>query len=203
MRVTTQTKQKTRIKILEAAVILFRTGGYEKATTRKIAEHARIGLATLFNYFPTKEAIVADLAGTAFKAAREKFDLEPGKRASLAEDLFALIARELRHLKPCRTFLTPLFETTLGPLANSRSGPQGDALHAGHLEIVRQLAAKRGLGEAQSPVALQLYWTLYTGVLAHWTTDESPRQEDTLAVLDESLAMYAGWLEHNSRRTTK
>jgi AcrR family transcriptional regulator len=200
MRVTTKTKHETRQKILDAAELLFRAGGYEETTTRKIAERAGIGLATLFNYFPTKEAIVASLASTALKAAWEDSEQAPGKRASLAEDLFALIACELRHLKPYRTFLTPLLETTLGPLAGSRDEADGAALRTGHLEMVGRLVTKRDAGEAQTPVALQLYWTLYTGVLAHWASDESPRQEDTLALLDESLTMFAGWLEQNPRR---
>jgi AcrR family transcriptional regulator len=200
MRVTAKTKHETRRRILDAAQDLFRTGGYEATTTRKIAERAGIGIATLFNYFPTKEAIVACLASTALNTAREKFDGESGKRASLAEDLFAFIACELRHLKPYRTFLTPVLETTLSPLGNSRDPAHGDALRTAHLETVTRLAALHGAGDAPTPVALQLYWTLYTGVLAHWATDESPRQEDTLALLDESLTMFAAWLQGTAHR---
>jgi hypothetical protein len=37
-------------------------------------------------------------------------------------------------------------------------------------------------------------------VLAYWTTDGSPKQEDTLALLDESLTMFAGWLERDTHR---
>jgi hypothetical protein len=42
---------------------------------------------------------------------------------------------------------------------------------------------------------LQLYWTLYGGVLMFWAGDGSPRQEDTLLLLDSSLAMFTGWLQ--------
>ena len=45
-----------------------------------------------------------------------------------------------------------------------------------------------------SPVALQLYWTLYTGVLMFWAKDRSPKQEDTLALIDHSVAMFVAWL---------
>jgi hypothetical protein len=140
------------------------------------------------------------LASAALKAARGTFEAASGKRASLAEALFAYVACELRHLKPYRTFLTPVLETTLGPLGNSRDEADGGALRAAHLETVIRLAAEYGASEAQTPVALQLYWTLYTGVLAHWATDESPKQEDTLALLDESLAMFTGWLQRNTHR---
>jgi AcrR family transcriptional regulator len=200
MRVTAKTKHETRRRILEAAQDLFRAAGYDATTTRKIAECSGIGLATLFNYFPTKEAIVASLASTALEAAREEFERGPGERDFLAEDLFALVACELRHLRPYRTFLTPLLETTLGSLGSSRDQAGEAALRTSHLEVVQRLATKRGAAEVQTPVALQLYWTLYTGVLAHWATDESPKQEDTLALLDESLAMFAGWLGRNARR---
>jgi len=201
MRVTTKTKQETRKKILEAAEVLFRATGYEATTIRKIAQRARIGLATLFNYFSTKEAIVAHLVGTALKAAREKFERNTAKRASFAEDLFAFIACDLRYLKPYRKFLMPLLETTLSSLGSSREQGAADTLRTGHMETVRQLAIARGIGQADSPVALQLYWTLYMGVLAHWATDESPGQEDTLALLDESIEMFTGWLKRNARRT--
>ena len=33
-----------------------------------------------------------------------------------------------------------------------------------------------------------------SGVLAFWSKDASPKQEDTLALLDQSLAMFVGWL---------
>ncbi|HEY2148064.1 MAG TPA: hypothetical protein VGH32_09015, partial [Pirellulales bacterium] len=67
-----------------------------------------------------------------------------------------------------------------------------------HLEIVASLAQKHGIAEL-SPVALQLYWTLYTGVLSFWAADKSPKQEDTLALLDQSLAMFVAWLNGGLR----
>ena len=87
----------------------------------------------------------------------------------------------------------PPSATSLCPLAESVDPNVGDLSRVEHLELVDSLARERGLGEL-SPVALQLYWTLYTGVLAFWATDKSPKQEDTLALLDESMAMFAGWL---------
>jgi hypothetical protein len=54
--------------------------------------------------------------------------------------------------------------------------------------------SRHGHRGALSAVALQLYWTLVTGALAFWAGDSSPRQEDTLALLDQSLAMFTGWL---------
>lgn len=44
--------------------------------------------------------------------------------------------------------------------------------------------------ESALVLTIQLYWTLYLGVLAYWATDVSPKQEDTMALLDHSLKLF-------------
>ncbi len=193
MRITAEEKLATRQRILDRALDLFRTRGFEATTTRDIAVASEIATGTLFNYFPTKEAIVGAVAAELLVKARESFGrAEVG--GELAERLFALIAAELRQLKPLRKFILPLLETSLSPLVSgTRAGP-GDSLRVEHLELVAGIARGAGVAEL-SPVAVQLYWTLYTGLLAFWAGDTSPKQEDTLALLDQSLAMFVAWLQ--------
>src|SRR5688500_3780420 len=198
MRVTAQTKAATRKKILEAARRLFADNGYEATTTRDIAQAAGIASGTLFNYFPTKEAILSCLAAEASAEANAVADATSKAPAeSLEEDLFSLVAARLRKLKHLRKYLPTLLETTLSPIART-SQDDSAALRGGHLEAVATLAARHG-HRGLSPTALQLYWTLYTGVLVFWASDESPKQEDTLALIDDSLDMYAAWLREQSR----
>ncbi len=199
MRVTAETKAATRERILQASRELFAERGFEATTTRDIAQAADIASGTLFNYFETKEAIVASLAAEALADARNEFEGKPLDAESFEEALFAFVAAELRKLKPLRKQLTALFETTLSPLA-SATDPEGHSIRASHLETVSRLARKHNAVDL-SPVALQLYWTLYTGVLVYWANDKSPKQERTLALLDESLAMFAGWLNSQQNQT--
>ena len=194
MRVTAETKAATRQRILEAARQLFATGGFDTSTTRDIADAAGIATGTLFNYFPTKEALLASLAAEAIAGVDR--DFEASAAECLEEELFAFVAVILRKLKPLRKHLPVLLETALNPLA-AAPVDEGQSLRLSHLETVARLSKKRGVGEL-SPVALQLYWTLYTGVLMFWAQDRSPKQEDTLALLDESLAMFVGWLQRQS-----
>ena len=51
-----QRREQIRIQILEAAAIALTRGGYERITTRRIAEEAGVNIATLHYYFGTKEA---------------------------------------------------------------------------------------------------------------------------------------------------
>jgi AcrR family transcriptional regulator len=51
-------KQRITQRIISAASELFKTCGYHPTTMDDIAEKAEISRATLFNYFPTKEALL-------------------------------------------------------------------------------------------------------------------------------------------------
>lgn len=47
--------------ILEAAATLFSRDGYEASSTTKIAEFAGVGVGSLYEYFPSKDALAAQL----------------------------------------------------------------------------------------------------------------------------------------------
>jgi AcrR family transcriptional regulator len=195
MRVTAETKAATRRTILDAARRLFTENGFETTTTRDIARAARIASGTLFNYFPTKEAIVACLAAEAMDDALANDTTHNADAQTFEEALFALVAAGLRRMKPLRKHLPALLDTSLSPLATAPD-EASVSLRARHLEAVAALAAKHG--HELSHTALQLYWTLYTGILVFWANDKSPKQEDTLALIDDSLDMFAGWLRSQS-----
>lgn len=200
MRVTAETKEATRRSILAAAQELFRTTGYEATTTRDIARAAGIATGTLFNYFATKEAIVVALA----------VDLLAGsgsvgasvQSATFDEALFAHVVAVLRLLKPLRKYFAPVLETAFSPLTEASNPNAQSALRINHLEEVVALARAHGLEMSLTPIALQMYWTLYLGVLWFWTNDKSPKQEDTLALLDQSLDMFVGWLRGGEQNST-
>lgn len=196
MRVTTETKTATRQRILDAAQGLFAAQGFEAATTRDIAREADIAAGTLFNYFPTKEAVALCLVSEAYAQAAQRFEADLSRRSAepltLEEELFAHVAAVLRKLKPFRKSLNAILESALSPLSERADGEP--SLRSAHLETVSQIIARHGQQHSLTSVALQLYWTLYTGVLAFWSQDKSPRQEDTLALIDQSLAMFVGWL---------
>ncbi|MCP9967782.1 TetR/AcrR family transcriptional regulator [Actinomadura madurae] len=72
----------TRERILTAAAHVFTEYGYAAGTTNRIAERARISIGSLYQYFPNKDAILAELAvrhldrGTWTRA--DQFDLSAG-----------------------------------------------------------------------------------------------------------------------------
>ncbi len=196
MRITGQVKIETRQRILQAATSLLKSEGWQKTTTRGIAVAAQIATGTLFNYFPTKEAIAASLLAEALQRASEEFSASKTKEATLEASLFTLIWSGLCNLREYRKFLAPACETIFSPLARASPDSPGDGIRVDHLELVDAIITSHGFPGPRSAVAIQLYWTLYLGVLAFWAADNSPGQEDTLALLDQSLRLFVLSLGH-------
>jgi AcrR family transcriptional regulator len=196
MRITAEAKSATRERILDAASRLFRSNGWASTTTRDIAVAAGIATGTLFNYFQTKEAVAATLISDALTVL-------PGSTTSLEEELFSLIWTGLRSLRRLRSFLAAAAETIFSPLARKAGESPGDSIRVSQLEAMQRLANAHGYVTPLSPLTVQLYWTLYLGVFSFWAADESPHQEDTLALLDQSLKLFVASLSAGSKGEKK
>jgi len=194
VRVTTQTKNRTRERILGAARRLFARQGFDQTTTRDLASAVGIAAGTLFNYFPSKEALATTLVADALRDAAGDFDTQLRGDESADEALFLLVVCGLRRLEPLRGYVGAVLETALSPFVDSAICAEADALRLSHLKIVAGTLAAHGIDAEPSPVTMHLYWTLYLGVLAFWAGDDSPKQEDTLALLDQSMRLFVASL---------
>ena len=56
-------RAETRARILQAALSLFARQGFAATRVEQITEAADVGKGTFFNYFPTKEHVLAGFAG--------------------------------------------------------------------------------------------------------------------------------------------
>ncbi len=201
MRVTAAKKQETGRRIVACARKLFSDNGFEKTTTRDIAEAAGVAAGTVFNYFPSKEALAMTIVDEALDEAAVEFESRLRGDEALDEALFAHVAVGLRHLAPHRNYVGQVLETALSPFAREAACEQAQQFRVSHLETVRELIASRGLPTTQAPSAMtmHLYWTLYLGVLSFWAADESPNREDTLVVLDQSMRLFVESLSSESK----
>jgi AcrR family transcriptional regulator len=200
MRVTAEVKVQTKERIVDAARELFDRNGFEQTTTRDIARATGLAVGTLFNYFPSKEALAMSIIAQALDEAEEEFEQRLRGDESLEEALFLYVLVGLRRLRPFRHFVGPVMETAWSAFARSEGDEQADRLRVRHLERVARLVLERAgkTDDSSDPFSLvagHLYWTLYLGILAFWTRDASPNQEDTMAVLDQSLRLFAASLE--------
>ena len=168
--------------------------GWEDVTTRDITAAAGIANGTLFNYFPSKEAIAASIIGEALETAEQEFTCRRSGDESLDEDLFAFEWAALKRLRKYRKFLSHAVAAIFSPLAQPAREDPGAEIRTRHLQAVQKILARQGAPQPLPAVLVQLYWTLHIGAFAFWANDSSPHQEDTLALLDRSLKLFAASL---------
>ena len=90
-------KEKTKQAIVTAAVARIQTQGFDETTMEQIAEAADVAKGTLYNYFPSKEAIVSEWVR---RTSREKNEARlqalpamPDTRARMIAVFEAYVAR--------------------------------------------------------------------------------------------------------------
>jgi AcrR family transcriptional regulator len=191
-----QNKERTKERILEAALELFREKGVEQTTTKEISRKAGIAEGTLFNYFKTKE----DLALYFFQKETQNLirwfkDDERLQRAALPEKLFAIIHRQLEYLEPYEDFIGAVFCRSLQP--NSSLSPlsfESQELRLKYLRFIREVLVESERKREIPPVGdLGAYAVglFYMGIVAHWLQDRSRGKQKTLALLDRALSLGA------------
>jgi AcrR family transcriptional regulator len=82
--------------ILQAATYILQKAGYEAMTTNQIADRAGVNIASLYQYFPNKQAILAELARRHVNEARGRLattlvGLRTKRRVSLRDAVRAMI----------------------------------------------------------------------------------------------------------------
>ena len=118
-------KRASRARIYEAAVDRFMAVGYEAATIDEIAEAADISRATFFNYYPSKEAILRELANEAVEYAKRIFDREFRKSAPVEKKIKSCLQRFARVVERNPKYYDSVFLDVM----RSQAGFAGPSSH--------------------------------------------------------------------------
>ncbi|HEX3988031.1 MAG TPA: TetR/AcrR family transcriptional regulator [Verrucomicrobiae bacterium] len=193
-------KERTKERILAAALKLFKEKGLEGTTTKEISKRSGIAEGTLFNYFKTKE----DLALYFFQKETDDliawFRAEPRlRKAPLTEQLFAIIHRQLEYIEPYEDFIGAVFCRSLQPSSTlSPLSFESQELRLKYLRFIREVLAEAAEKEDVPRVGdLGAYAVglFYLGVVAYWLQDGSRGKQKTLALLDRALNIGTQFLK--------
>jgi AcrR family transcriptional regulator len=80
-------KHEVRTRIVEAARYLFRAQGFASTRVTEICERADVAEKTFFNYFPTKQGVLADLATNAVEELLLSIEVARKKGRTTSERL--------------------------------------------------------------------------------------------------------------------
>jgi len=95
----TRLTDRKRAAILEAAVAEFRTTGYEATSMDRIAERAAVSKRTVYNHFPSKEALFAQILEKLWESSADGKDLAYRADRPLRDQLLELVKLKLRMLQ--------------------------------------------------------------------------------------------------------
>jgi AcrR family transcriptional regulator len=89
-KLPTQDRSKETVEaILQATALVLKREGYDRASTRRVAEVAGVSVGSLYQYFPNKESLVVALYNRHLRELISMFEVrfEESVRARLPESI--------------------------------------------------------------------------------------------------------------------
>lgn len=200
MKINKEDKLKTRIKILEASVDVIIEKGFKSASMREIARKAKVGDATIYNYFPSKEKLLYGYCEYIQQQVMENLkSIEDFHEYSLHEQLQQLVDMELQTWLPAREFLQEVFKLTYySPVSG-----------ASHLKETRRLFTQMVTDMIEAAIEVgeipeqpyqdllpRLFWDYQSGILAYWLKDDSEGFANTTTLVDKTMEIISNILQH-------
>jgi len=181
--------------ILTATTDILARKGYAALTTNRIAERAGVNIASLYQYFPGKEAIVAELrrrhGATARTAVRRILAEDAG--SDLTSTLRRLVAAGLAE-HAATPALHRAFTEALPALRTSEIAAEDAPVFA----AFRQLLERTAVGVQDLDLALWVVATV-SGALIHRATVERPEALSSGAFADELVTLLERYLRRPVR----
>ena len=186
-KATTAKSEETGLKILEAALALFRREGFDSATMRDIAQAAGVATGAAYYYYPSKDAIVTDFYRRSAVEMRPALEAALEGAKGLEERLREVIRAKLAYFEPNRAVLRALLRNGADPKHPlSPFSVETQEIRDADIEWFGRVLAGSGVKiphdlEPHLPGAL---WFFQMGVILFWVTDDSPRQQRTERLLE-------------------
>lgn len=199
MKISQNQKQKNRSKIIKIAVDIMIEHGFKSATMRTIAKEAGIGDATIYNYFPTKEAILYAYYEESLNECIARLKaIERFNEFTLAEQLQTFLDIQLELFLPDREFIELSFKRIFFSLSHTNRGLQ--PIREIFQTIVSDMFnAAVEVGEIPEQVFQEminhLFWDYYIGVIMFWLKDGSDQFSDTTVMVDKTLDLICATLK--------
>ena len=198
MKISEEQKRRNRSDIIRAAVDAITEKGMKGATMREIARKAELGDATIYNYFPTKDAIVYAYYEEQLDACVERLRAIDGFNTySLREQLQALFETQLELLLPDREFVDATFRAVTFSLTHDYR--QLKPVRTRFFRIVADMfGAAIEAGEipdqAFPELGYQCFWDYHVGLVVYWLKDGSHQFQNTTVLIDKSLDLAVAFI---------
>jgi AcrR family transcriptional regulator len=178
-------RTEVRERLYREALRLFAERGYERTTVEHITEAADVGKGTFFNYFPTKEHVLARLGEDRLKIfALALEEARAGKRA-----IPEILSGTAHRLAMSRGYAPELMRSIF--VAHATSAPVREQLHQSMQRCRRMMTEIIGLGQQRGAVRRdmdaarlsRILQQVFMGVTLTWALNpETPLEKCTSEV---------------------
>ncbi len=199
MKISQDQKLANRKAIIRAAITLSIAKGFKSATMRQIAREAGLGDATVYNYFPTKEAIAYGYYQDHMEACIGTLKGVPDFNTfTLQEQLQTFFDTGLNAFLPEREFVRQTFPLVW--LGGSRDWGRIKPVRTAFLAAVDDmLSAAVEVGEIPDQVfqelAGQFFLDAYIAMVHYWLADRSDGFTNTRILMDRGLDLACAMLK--------
>ncbi|MDV6375787.1 TetR/AcrR family transcriptional regulator [Deinococcus arenicola] len=182
--------ERTRRKVFDTAMTLFRGRGFDETTMRDISKDAGMALGTAYYHFPSKEAIISAYYESTQSRHHAYVTEHLAECKTLQERLHMVFHSKLEQVQGDRRMLGAIFKFNGDP--KHPLSVLGDETRELQRQSVATLAlALRGerLGREVAELLPLALWALQMGLLLYLLYDSSEGQRRTFRLMDQSLAL--------------
>ncbi|MBZ5723645.1 MAG: TetR/AcrR family transcriptional regulator [Acidobacteriia bacterium] len=179
--------EETSLRILEAALDLFRQEGFDTATMRDIAQKAGVATGAAYYYYPSKEAIVMEFYRRSCAEMQPKIAASLEGVSGLERRLREAIRVKFAHFTPNRGVLRALLRNGADPRHPlSPFSPQTSEIRDIDVAWFRRILDDCGMRIPRdlAPHLPGVLWFFQMGVIYFWVIDDSPGQTRTARLLE-------------------
>ncbi len=184
--------ERTKQRILDRALELFREHGYDATTMRMVADAAEVSLGNAYYYFASKDQLLQAFYREVHEAHIAATTPRLAKARTLRDRLLATMLAKLDVIEPYHHFSALMFRTAADPEsplnpfhpAGADIAKEGEALFAeviagSNTKVPKDLAAELP----------RLLWTYSMGVVLYWIHDRSRGRAKTRRLIERTVDM--------------
>jgi AcrR family transcriptional regulator len=178
----------TSARILDAALELFQTKGFDQATMREIAAAAGVATGAAYHHFASKDAMVMAFYQRSCDEMQPLLETALADARGLEQQLLALVRTKLDYFEANRAVLKALLKNGADPQHPlSPFSSETRAIRAVDVEWFRRILVGVSVPKDLAPHLPDVLWLFQMGIIYFWITDTSAKQKRTTRLLEISV----------------
>ena len=180
MSVREKKKQKTKQAILDSAIALFSTNGFENTSIEELAKVAGVGKGTVYGYFQTKTEILHAFCEYELDQIHQELVRRANPEAPILEQMLTIYMTEFKHVTKNKEFGRIFMRETVFPDENGIQdhAETEDKYFQLLFPILEKAKARKELREDIELLHLTAhFYALYVLLISAWYTGRIPTEE--------------------------